>query len=317
MGSYFNLVRTFNAHSARFEERRRLLKSLLEIDEEHGKIIESTIRQLDSEWEDRRSESAEVIVELLEKIMAYRESATLDEKDVKVDHRREKIKKKLTSNYYKKINKFVKRAERNLLGIYRHHLIKLEDDSFDLDHVDLETVETWSKWGLTRKQLVMAGAATGAAAGAAIDAATVLLSHGAGALIGGAIGGASVFFKGDKIPDLKVDLQKGVKFQAGEGRKLELGPPSSENFPWIILDRLLVVYAQILRRAHGCHTQTVLKKSGQTDGYVKHLSGGQRKVIQKWLISCAKGNPDRGLDPEVYGCIVDILERAEHGEEDD
>jgi len=41
LGSYFNLVRTFNAHRARFEERRRLLKSLLEIDEGNRARIEA------------------------------------------------------------------------------------------------------------------------------------------------------------------------------------------------------------------------------------------------------------------------------------
>ena len=196
LGSYFNLVRTFNAHHARFDERRKLLRSLLEIDEEHAGVIESTVRSLDAEWAMRREESAEVLVSVLEKAMTLRKSRILDERDMKVDHRREKIKKEIATSYYKQITKLVTRGIDDLLQIYRHHLVKVDWEEFEWDEIDLEAAETWSKWGLSRSQLVMAAAATGAAAGAAVDAATAFLSHGAGALIGGIGGGVAAFLKG-------------------------------------------------------------------------------------------------------------------------
>jgi len=310
LGSYFNLVRTFNAHHARFDERRRLLKSLLEIDEEHAEVIERTIHSLEDEWENRREDSAEVFVSVLEKSLTYRKSRVLDERDMKVDHRREKIEKDLTSNYYKHIQKLVMKGGDDLLQIYRHHLMLVDWEDFQWDGVDLEVAETWSKWGLSRSQLVMAAAATGAAAGAAVDVATAFLSHGAGAFLGGVGGGVAAFFKGESLPDLKVDIRNGVKFQSGEGRKLELGPPKNENFPWILLDRLLAVFLQIQSRAHGCRDESLIfnQHSNNEEGrHLNRLTREQRKLLGKWFVSCAKGAPDRGVEPEVFVLLLNIL----------
>jgi hypothetical protein len=230
---------------------------------------------------------------------------------MKVDHRREKIKKDMAAQYYRKISKLVAGGVDDLLRIYRHHLVKVDWEEFQWDDLDLEAAETWSKWGLSRSQLVMAATATGAAAGAAVDAATAFLSHGAGALIGGVGGGVAAFFKGDSLPDLKVDLQSGVKFQGGEGRKLELGPPASENFPWILLDRMLAAYRQILQRAHGRRDRQMQAASNEDGGVVQSLNREQRRLLGKWFGSCAKGAPDRGLEPEIYRLIVTILEEVE------
>jgi len=318
LGSYFNLVRTFNAHHARFDERRRLLKSLLEIDERHSAVIERTISSLDAEWKERREESAEVLVSVLEKALTYRKSRVLDERDMKVEHRREKIQNELASDYYKHITKLVKRGGEKLLGIYRHHLMQVDWEEFEWSGVDLEAAETWSKWGLSRSQLVMAAAATGAAGGAAIDALTGFLSHGAGTLIGGLGGGAAAFFKGESLPDLKVDIRDGFKFQAGEGRKLELGPPKNENFAWILLDRLLFAFLQIQNRAHGRRDDGVIRNSPKNQdqkdqkGLLYLLNREQRSLLGKWFLSCSKGNPNRDIEPKVFHVLLDVLMELEH-----
>lgn len=311
LGSYFNLVRTFNAHRARFEERRKLLRSLLEIDEEHAEVIESTVRSLEAEWVERREDSAEVMVSVLEKAMTMRQSRVLDERDMKVDHRRQKIEKEIAASYYSEIKKLLRRGVDDMLRLYRHHLVKMDWDAFEWDDLDLEATETWSKWGLSRTQLVMAAAATGAAAGVAVDAATAFLSHGAGALIGAVGGGVAAFFKGENLPDLKVDIRSGVKFQGGEGRKLELGPPKNENFPWILLDQLLLAYVQIQQCVHGRRDETLVVASPQADGFVRDFNREDRKVMGKWLLSCGKGRPDRGLEPDVFRLLVAVLEDIE------
>ncbi|NIP92986.1 MAG: GTPase/DUF3482 domain-containing protein, partial [Akkermansiaceae bacterium] len=65
LGSYFNLVRTFNAHHARFEERKHLMRSLLEIDESHRPMLEEAVGLIEDEWELRREEAADTILDLL------------------------------------------------------------------------------------------------------------------------------------------------------------------------------------------------------------------------------------------------------------
>jgi len=312
LGSYFNLVRTFNAHDARFEERRRLLKSLLEIDEEHADVIESTIRSLDDEWRQRREESAEVLVSALESAMMLRESRVLEERVMEVDHRRERVQQEMVADYYKGVTKLVKKSVDELLKIYRHHLIKIDWEEFGFEDIDLEAAETWSKWGLSRGQLAMAGGAAGAAAGVAVDVGTGGLTHGAGTLFGTIVGAAAAFFKGDDLPDLKVDLSGGMKLKGGEGRKLELGPPKNENFPWVLLDRLLVTYHEVISRAHGKRDQDSLISGDEDQGFVRHMSGEDRRVLGKWLISCGQGEPDRGMEPDVFRLLVKMLESIEN-----
>ncbi len=72
LGSAFNLVRTFNAHRARYAERRRLLVSLLEIEEHHAERIERVVESLAGEWEQRREEAAEAILDFLESALTLR-----------------------------------------------------------------------------------------------------------------------------------------------------------------------------------------------------------------------------------------------------
>lgn len=314
LGSYFNLVRTFNAHEARFDERRRLLKSLLEIDEEHAAVIESTIRSLDDEWRQRREESAEVLVSALESAMMLRESRVLEERVMEVDHRRERVQAEMVEAYYKAVTKLVKKAVDELLKIYRHHLIQIDWEEFGFEDIDLEAAETWSKWGLSRSQLAMAGGAAGAAAGVAVDVGTGGLTHGAGTLFGTLFGAAAAFFKGDELPDLKVDLTGGMKLKGGEGRKLELGPPKNENFPWILLDRLLVTYHEVTSRAHGKRDQDSKITGDEDQGFVRNMSGEDRRLLGKWLVSCGQGEPDRGLEPDVFRRLVSNLKEIEENE---
>src|SRR5690606_4271338 len=77
LGGAFNLVRTFDAHRARYDERLRLLKALLEIEERHRGRLEETIGLVEREWQQRREESAEVLIQFFEEALALKVGATL------------------------------------------------------------------------------------------------------------------------------------------------------------------------------------------------------------------------------------------------
>ncbi|MDP0491486.1 MAG: GTPase/DUF3482 domain-containing protein [Verrucomicrobiota bacterium JB023] len=311
LGSYFNLVRTFNAHEARFEERRRLLKSLLEIDEDHRETIEETIRFLDDEWRQRREESAEVVLGFLEDAVGYRLEKRVEERDLELPHRREKLGQELNKRYYEEIAKKEEKAVEKILDIYRHHLAKIEVTATDFTGLDLEEAETWQKWGLSRGQLALAGGVTGGTGGLAVDAATGFLSHGLGALVGAVGGAAAAFWKGNELPDLALDLQKGMKLAQGEGTAMRLGPPKNENFPWILLDAVLGHYQAIISRAHGKREELVLDHDKMNAGVVQKLSGDDRRTLQKWFLSCQKGRPDRAMEREVFAIMSRILSSLE------
>lgn len=307
LGSYFNLVRTFDAHEARFDERRRLLRSLLEIDESHRDLIEETIAFLEEEWTQRQEESGEKVLSFLEKALSYRVEKRVEERDMEMPHRREKLGQELTKRYYDKIAGMEKKAVEEILHLYRHHLGKVEVKATDFTGIDLEQQETWQKWGLSRTQLAIAGGLTGGAGGATIDIGTGGLTHGLGTLLGAVGGAAAAFWKGSELPDLALDLQKGVKLAHGEGTALKLGPPKNDNFAWILLDSVLGHYKEIVSRAHGKRDELVLNHEGIEGGIVQEIRGEDRRVMQKWFSSCCKGKPDRAIEPEVFSALSRVL----------
>ena len=309
LGSYFNLVRTFNAHRARFDERRSLLKALLEIDEKNKSRIEDTIRLIDSEWEQRREESAEFIMEFLAKSLKHRETEKIDEKEEELEHRKERAKEQLKRRYYSNIAKFEEKTYGKLLKLYRHKLLKVEIAEEKFHGVDLSSEETWQKWGLSRSQLAIAGGLAGGAAGAAIDIGSAGLTHGLGTVFGASTGAGGAFFKGESLPELKITAQ-GVSFDGSSHKALIMGPPESDNFAWILLDRVLHHYQEIVTRAHGRRDEGVI--DGEGTGWVRLLGRDRRTIIQKWVISQLKG-ADQSFDPEVFRELVKVLEEVEAG----
>lgn len=309
LGGAFNLVRTFDAHHARYDERLRLLKALLEIEEDHRDTLLETIRLVEDEWRQRREEAAEALLGFLENTLILRVNATLEERDLHLPARRERKTAELSKKYFAALTALEHECVTRLLKIYRHHLLKADNELGNFRSIDLESAETWSKWGLNRNQLAVVAAAAGGAAGLAVDAATGGLTHGAGTVFGALGGGVMAWFKGGSLPDLRLDFKGGVKLAAGEGRALALGPPKSANFPWVLLDGILVRYRQMLARAHGRRDEELLQ--GGEGGFTRDFPAERRAVLQKWFQSCLKGTPNRAMEPEVFDALVDSLEEAE------
>lgn len=306
LGSYFNLVRTFNAHHARFEERRTLLKSLLEIDEKHRSRIEETIALIDSEWEQRREESVDLIMDFLSRALKHRESVTIGEKE-ELEHRKKRRQEELRGKYYASIATMEEKAYRKLLKLYRHRLLKVQLDGDAMQGVDLTSAETWQKWGLSRSQLTLAGGLAGGAAGGAVDLATGGLTHGLGAALGALTGAGGAFFRGDRLPQLKFSAE-GVTLDGDSRKALVLGPPESDNFAWILLDRFLHHYREIVTRSHGRREESVIE--GEGAGWVRRFGRERRSMLQKWILSQLKGSA-RSFDTEVFAELGSILREVE------
>lgn len=303
LGSYFNLVRTFNAHRAQFAERRRLLKSLLEIDEGQRRRIEETIEFIDQEWEQRREESAEQIMGFLTAALAHRESVALEIKEEELEDRKDRKKKELTRKYYTSIARLEEKTYRKFLKTYRHQVLTVDVGEDHFDGLDLSSEETWQKWGLSRSQLTLAGGVAGGAAGILVDLGSGGLTHGMGTLFGTIGGAGAAFLKGEDLPDLKFGIIDGVSRRA-----LVMGPPASENFPWILLDRVLHHYDEIISRAHGKRDSSVVAVSGE-EGWVTGFFRSRRMSLQKWFSALAKTSA--GFDRDIYLDLLEILQEVE------
>jgi Domain of unknown function (DUF3482)/50S ribosome-binding GTPase len=308
LGGSFNLVRTFDAHHARYEERLRLLKALLEIEETHRERLQETIQFVEDEWTGRREEAAEAVIGFLESALGLRVSATLEERDLAIPSRREKKTEFLSKQYFTELAELERSCFKNLLKIYRHHLLKADSLPEAFRGIDLESEETWTKWGLGRGQLAAISALVGGSAGLAVDAATGGFSHGAGTVFGALSGGAIAWWKGGNLPDLRISLTGGVTLGTGEGKSLVMGPPKNPNFPWVLLDGVLSRYRQMLARAHGRRDEEVL--AGSDVGLTRGFPSERRSLLLKWFNSCLKGAPNRALEPEVYTALLESLKEA-------
>jgi Domain of unknown function (DUF3482)/50S ribosome-binding GTPase len=308
LGGAFNLVRSFDAHHARYPERLRLLKALLEIEETHRGMLEETIRLVEGEWRQRREEAAEALITFLESALGLRVSATLEERDLLVPSRRDKKTEELSKRYFNRLAEIELTCFKELLRIHRHHLLKADTDPGAFRGIDLESAETWSKWGLGRGQLAALSAVVGGSAGLAFDLMTGGLSHGIGAALGALGGGGAAWFKGGSLPDLRISLTGGMKLAPGEGKSLRIGPPKNPNFPWILLDGALTRYRTMLARAHGRRDEERLE--GGEAGFTRSFPQERRNLLGKWFASCLRDSPNRALEPEVFAALVASLDEA-------
>ena len=235
----------------------------------------------------------------------------LEDEDERLPHRRERKLKDLGQKYFEKIRGLEKESLEELLQIYRHHLIKLEMEGERFATIDLSERENWRKWGLTRGQLSVAGGFAGAAGGALLDVGTGGLTHGVPTVLGGLVGAAATFWKGAELPEFS--LGKGLNVSMGSGKTLEVGPPRSDNFPWILLDSILHCYRRILARAHGRRDEEVLRADGD-DSIVRSFPRSRRATLAKWFESCAKGAPKADLEPAVFDAVRSTLEELGSGE---
>lgn len=309
LGASFNLTRTFDAHRARFDERLRLLRSLLEIDETHRAILEATITQVENEWRTRREESADIILEFLESSLSLRKSIPLETKDEHIESRRRQKAQDLKYGYFADVASMEENATARLLKIHKHHLIKADADASQYHGIDLTQKESWQKWGLSREQLAAAGAAAGAVAGLAVDAATGFFSHGVGTLLGSATGAAAAWWKGGSLPDFHISVG-GIEMKTGNGKALSITPPRHSNLPWILLDSMIARYSAILARAHGRRETRLPMQENSSTGFTRTFPEHRRKTLSSWFDSCIKGSPDSALEAAAYRAILEALEDA-------
>lgn len=330
LGETFNLTREFNANHARFAERIRLLRSLLEIEESAAPAIEKTIRLLEEQWDQRRSESADVVIDLLQDCLTTRTTKNISKEKIERDYQKKKAVEELKEKYIREIEKLEAAYHEKLLGVYRHTQAPVYQDETGQTAPggpgapgpsgaagmlgDLFSEESWQLLGLNKWQLAFAGGVAGVAAGGTVDVLAGGHFFGMPTAIGGLTGFAAPLLTGRALAQIRIDIPflPGTKTSAG-GVQLKAGPPKNPNFPWVLLDRVLFHYHNILIRAHGRRDPFVIRRGPDSrSGFTVKFTSQRRNKLQSWFSKLLKGK-NTGDTDEIFNELRAILEEIETG----
>ena len=265
LGLHFNAVREFNAQRASYADRVELLETLAGIEQAWKPQLQRAVALLQADWNSRLDDCAELIVELIADCLSHKETSPLAGRDAA---QRAAAGEALKALYMAAIAAFEARAHGRIIALFSHHLVSAAGDVEPLFEGDLFSQTTWQLFGLESRQLVTAGAATGAAIGATVDVVTAGHTLLAGTAIGAAIGAAGAFALGRQRPELSVGLPgerilgplrmllpERLRFS---GEAISVGPYAALNFPWILLDRALATLAYVVHRPHARRDRVTL-----------------------------------------------------------
>ncbi len=244
-------ARVFNAHRATFADRLALFEAMRALDDDPAwvRACQRIIDAFKRDWERRRAEAVNVIARLVEDAVAHVET-----RNFTVDSDPASLKAKLEDDYRERIARMERVAHDRLREIYKHPSPLARPELPAILGESLFSETTWQALGLTRHQLAFAAAAAGAATGLAVDAATGFLSHGLGSLFGGVAGAAVAYLGGRRLAAVEVRppgrLKDVFPGQRLGGEQLQVGPSRDLNFPFVLLDRALLLCGALLGRAH-------------------------------------------------------------------
>ena len=295
LDQYFNLVRSFDAQRADFGQRMKLLTALREVSDTSRKPIERAIAALQDDRRANLQEAAEVLAEMLAEILTLTK-----QKRLAVDVDPQPYHAALSDRYYNRIRDLESRAQQRLKEIFGHRSLQVEQEEMVQLNDDLFNLSLWNHLGLTSTQLMATGAATGAAAGGAIDLAVGGISLGA-ALAAGATAGAVVsWWAGRQLPRVKV---QGIPLG---GQMLQIGPMSNREFPWVLLDRNLLIFDVVSHHPHANRGSVAVDSRGIVSNFPATMRNQFERVFRQ-LRSATVGEQIERAKSKLADDLADYL----------
>lgn len=295
LNQYFKVVRDFDAHSASFEERIRLLTTFVELAPSAEKALQSAIEALRADRDRRRAEVVEIIGDLLVDELTF---------TMETDESEQSDPTKLEEAFHQALRAREEKARRAVERLYHHRRVAWEHAT-DLERPafgeDLFAQRTWSALGLSGTQLFTLYTVSGAVAGSVVDAGLGGASFLAGTAIGGALGaGAGAWHLQQRLA--RATRVEGVADRARRafrgGKRYRVGPFQHPNFPFVLLDRALLHYDAVRTRAHA--KNAIEEATATLPGEARRmadLSRDDRQSLHRLFKRVAKSRGD--LPPEV------------------
>lgn len=252
LSQHFNIVRAFDAHRATFADRLELLEALASIERDWKAPLLEAVRVLAADRAARIADAATLILDGITTLVGLSRRAPVDAS--RDDATRLEA---MRTDFLAEVVEKERTMHRALIALYRHHRIAPRDVAGDPFGTSLFAEETWRLLGLGTRQLVGLATVAGGVTGAGIDAATLGHSLGLGAAVGAIAGAGGALALGRRrpeitmpaVPDAVRALLPRSALRLG-GRELVVGPIRAENFPWIVLDRTLGLFAAVETRSH-------------------------------------------------------------------
>jgi len=239
LDQYFSIVRVFDAVRADFSERLALLRAFCELEEDWRRALTRAIEALGRERQRRLVRSARETAALLADALSFTERERLvagtDTKAVQA---------KLVERLRRRIGAREREAREQVQDLYRHGDLEREEAAAEILDKDLFTAEGWELFGLSRRQLVASGVASGALLGAGFDALVGGASLLLGATLGALVGGAAAWLGGDELARVQ------VLGHALGGQVLRVGPVTAPNLPWVLTGRAWVHHHLVAEHNH-------------------------------------------------------------------
>ena len=278
----FNSTRIFNAVRATFAERIALLESLKGIHQPWEGALADAIRAFQEDWEHRIRRVIIVISEFLRDAMTHS-----CRRNVFDPAGEDQARIELVAEYQESIRRIEGSAQVEICRLYKHNIFqpKLEDHSILRE--DLFTEKTWQWLGLNRRQVAAAAAVLGAGAGIKLDLVFGHLTFGLFTLSGAALAAAAAWFRGENMARARVQ-----KLRLG-GVQIVVGPNRNPQFPFVLLDRLLLFYRLTINWAHARREEPIPISTGPEEakaGLTAGWSVERRKICLRYLRSISRSN---------------------------
>lgn len=302
LGHYFKMVRVFNPMEADFIQHLNLLESMSQLNVEWTDRVKASMVLFKQYHEQMIQQSARTITQLVYRSLSHVERYALHHEEATPNE-----KETIQSNYKVKLRGYEQESQKKIEQIWSHGHLQKEQESLLFEEMDLFSRQSASLFGLTRKELLITGATSGAVTGAGIDlmlgGSTLLL----GSAIGALVGGSGAFFGFNELSDVKVLGQHlGKKY-------LETGPMKNLNFPYILLNRALYHASEVANRSHALRSVATFEMGPSFTQ--RWMDDTVRKSLEKFHSKARSGDEVNAEEFKGYENIIkDILERLIDGQ---
>ncbi len=297
LDQYFSIVRVFDAMHADFANRISLLRAFGELRDDWSEDMVRAVGALETERQRRRGHAAAAVAGSLVDCLVMKEQQRIQNQPS------EDLRERLEARLRRRLESREQQTRRQVQSIYRHERLVLDDAGAQILGMELFTEEGWDLFGLSRTQLLITGAMTGALAGLGVDAlvggASLLLGAGIGALVGG----AGAWFGGDELANTRV-----LGDPLG-GKTLQVGPVRAENFPWVLLGRAWVHHHLVSERNHA-HREALSADLAAAQNVMDGLDDNLRKRLATLFKQVADG----GVSGELEAHVETVLRQVPGGD---